>query len=223
MLRVHVLVEGQTEEEFVRDILYPYLQSKSIYLNPIIAKTRRAIGGNAAYRGGIVSYGKIEFDVKRLVNDTSVSLVTTMIDFYRLPTDFPGFGDKEAKRLSYDAVRYLESKFKDAVGHPKFFPYIAIHEFEALLFSEPETIVSEVRGQDANAQTALQTVAKKYKNPEEINRDDPPSKHILKHLTEYDKVLHGSLIAVEIGIEKMREKCPHFHEWLIELEKLAAT
>ena len=100
--------------------------------------------------------------MKQLVHDASADLVTTMIDFYRLPTDFPGFGGDEAKTgLSVDTVRYLEGKFKTAIGHPKFFPYIAIHEFEALLFSEPETIVQEVHGDDKKIQTALQNVAKK--------------------------------------------------------------
>src|SRR5690349_315463 len=149
MVKVHVLVEGQTEEEFVRGILHEHFSSKDIYLNPIIAKTKRAIGGDPAYRGGIVSYGKIEFDLKRLVQDTSVTCVTTMIDFYRLPSDFPGYGDNKAKiGSSLDCVTYLEAKFSQSIRHPKFLPYISIHEFEALLFTDPNTIVQEVRGED---------------------------------------------------------------------------
>lgn len=224
MVKVHVLVEGQTEEEFVREILNEYLLPKGVYLNAVIAKTKRAIGGNPAYRGGIVSYGKIEFDLKQLLRDSSASLVTTMIDFYRLPSDFPGFNDAEAKSGSaFQCVGYLERKFREAIHHPQFLPYLSIHEFEALLFSDSDTIVQEVRGGDEQAQKSLRNVRQSYDSPEEINRENPPSKHILEQLSEYEKTLHGYLIAIEIGIDKMREACPHFREWLTRLEALAIS
>jgi hypothetical protein len=222
MVKVHVLVEGQTEEEFVRQILDEYLSPKGIYLNPVIAKTKRAISGNSAFRGGMVSYGKIAFDLKQLLRDSSASLVTTMIDFYRLPADFPGFTDEEAKTGSpHQCVRYLEDRFRSDINHPRFLPYLSIHEFEALLFSEPEMIVREIRGDNQKAQESLRKVLQRYNSPEEINRETPPSKHILEHLSEYDKTVHGYLIAIEIGVDRMRHMCPHFHEWLARLEALA--
>jgi Domain of unknown function (DUF4276) len=224
MVKIHILVEGQTEEEFTRGILYEYLHPKGIFINPIIAKTRRAIGGNPAYRGGIVSYEKIEFDLKRLVHDTSASLITTMIDYYQLPSDFPGFDDEGAKKGSpLERVKYLETKFGESINHRNFWPYISTHEFEALLFSSPDVIVQEVRGEDPKVQKELQAVLKKYNNPEEINKDDPPSKRILKYLSEYDKIAHGNLIAIEVGIVKMRKYCPHFNEWLNKIELLGSS
>jgi hypothetical protein len=30
----------------------------------------------------------------------------------------------------------------------------------------------------------------------------------------YDKVVYGSLIALQIGIDAILEKCPHFNEWI---------
>jgi hypothetical protein len=218
---VHILVEGQTEEEFVQDILNEHLQPKGIYLNPVIAKTKRAIGSNPAFRGGIVSYGKVEFDLKRLLRDTSAVMVTTMIDYYRLPTDFPNISDVEAKTgTSLQRVSFLEKKFAENIAHPKFSPYLSLHEFEALLFTEPEKIVSQVRGKDASAQAKLVQICENYPSPEEINLIDPPSKRILSVLAEYDKVGHGYLIAVEIGITAIRKKCLHFDEWLKKLENL---
>jgi hypothetical protein len=219
MSKVHILVEGQTEDEFVREILGEYLSPRGIYLSTTIVKTKRAIGGNPAFKGGAVSYGKIEFDVKRLVHDSSASLVTTMIDFYRLPSNFPGFNDHAAKSGSpLQCVTYLEDKFRAAINHPKFLPYISIHEFEALLFSDPDIIVREVRGEDEKTRAALYAINKRYSSPEDINKDHPPSKRILEYLTEYEKILHGILIAIEIGVDRMRQKCPHFHEWLTKIE-----
>jgi integrase/recombinase XerD len=39
MMRINVFVEGQTEETFVRELLYEYFLEKNIYLNPILVKT----------------------------------------------------------------------------------------------------------------------------------------------------------------------------------------
>ena len=38
--------------------------------------------------------------------------------------------------------------------------------------------------------------------------------------TDYDKVLDGYNVAKNIGLEKMRENCRHFDEWVSELEKI---
>lgn len=222
MKKVLVLVEGQTEEEFVRESLYEYMSPKGLHLVPIIAKTKRAIGGNPAFRGGIVAYGKIAFDLKRLVHDSSAICVTTMIDYYRLPSDFPGFDDEEAKsNVTIQCVEYLEKKFSESINHSKFLPYLSIHEFEALLFTDPYRIVQEVRGTDSKIQEILENIAGSYDSPEDINKDAPPSKRIIQYLKEYDKTVHAYLIAIEIGIEKMRQKCVHFDGWLKRLEALA--
>lgn len=219
---VHVLVEGQTENEFVNDILNEYLQAKNVTLTSIIAKTKRPIGGNPAYRGGIVSYGKIEFDIRRFLNDTSVSLVTTMIDFYRLPTDFPGYKDKEASTGTIaNRVKYLEDKFAENIDHQKFFPYFSVHEFEALLFTEPARIVSEVAGEDDALIQNLKSVRDSYPTPEDINLENPPSKRILSVMGSYDKVAHGYGIAIDIGVDAIRKECLHFNHWLTKIENLA--
>lgn len=218
MKKIHILVEGQTESEFVAEVLQPYF-SKSAYMKPVLAKTKRAIGGSPAFKGGIVSYGKFEFDVKQLLRDSSAMLVTTMIDFYRLPTDFPGLGEKKAQSGTViDRVTYLESKMAESINNRRFLPYIAIHEFEALLFCDPERIVEEIRGDDVSLKTKLKEIRQAYDTPEDINEKLPPSKRILDHIKEYQKTVHGLLVAVDIGIDKMREECPHFNTWLTAIE-----
>ncbi|MEM9955732.1 MAG: DUF4276 family protein [Chloroflexota bacterium] len=217
---VQVLVEGQTENEFV-DVLNDYFQVKNIYLTPVIAKTKRPAKGNPAYRGGIVSFGKVEFDLQRMLQDSSTSLVTTMIDFYRLPTDFPSYHDEKAEQGSLsDRVAFLEEQFAKIINHSKFLPYFSIHEFEALLFTDTEKIVQEVVGENSKIAQKLQKISEQYTNPEEINLQDPPSKRILKLLKSYDKVAHGYGIAIDIGVEAMRKSCPHFNQWLTKIESI---
>ena len=83
MIRVKVFVEGQTEETFVRDVLAPAFAYKEIYFTPILAQTSRG------HKGGIVSYGKVKHQIERLCKEDQQAWVTTMIDYYGLPTDFP--------------------------------------------------------------------------------------------------------------------------------------
>ena len=35
-------------------------------------------------------------------------------------------------------------------------------------------------------------------------------------------LLNGPLIAVKIGLDSLRQACPHFNSWLLRLEQLAA-
>jgi len=55
---VNILVEGQTEETFVRDVLTPYLNRKGIHPVPKLAVTKKTKKG-PSFKGGIVSYAKV--------------------------------------------------------------------------------------------------------------------------------------------------------------------
>ena len=89
MKRILILVEGQTEETFVRDLLMPHLAQFGIYPTPVLVETKRDETG-LKYKGGVSNYRKIKRDVMRLLHDTNAVAVTTMLDFYGLPHDFPG-------------------------------------------------------------------------------------------------------------------------------------
>ena len=59
--------------------------------------------------------------------------------------------------------------------------------------------------------------------PERIN-DSPetaPSKRLRGIIPSYQKVANGLILAQGVGLEKMRDKCPHFHEWIDSLENLS--
>jgi Domain of unknown function (DUF4276) len=62
-----------------------------------------------------------------------------------------------------------------------------------------------------------------FTTPEEINnsRETAPSKRILSILgKKYDKVLHGAIIAAEIGLPAIRAACPEFNDWVVRLEAM---
>jgi hypothetical protein len=219
MKRVLILVEGQTEETFIRDILGPHLTNYGIFPTPIIISTKRTKSGNK-FKGGVVEYNKVKSEVLKLLGDSNASAVTTMIDYYGLPTDFPGY-EALPSGGCYERVEFLEAEFSQNIDHQKFIPFIVLHEFEALLFVDTDQIASTFPGQVTVAQN-LAKIKSLFNSPEEIN-DGPtthPSARILAHTRGYQKPLHGSIIAKNIGIRHIREACPHFNSWLKRLEDL---
>lgn len=61
-----------------------------------------------------------------------------MLDFYGLPEDFPGQDSRPTQARA--AVAHLEHCASNAVGNPRFIPYLSLHEFEALLFADPHLV-----------------------------------------------------------------------------------
>ncbi|MDI6792974.1 MAG: DUF4276 family protein [bacterium] len=217
MKKVHILVEGPTEEAFVKGMLKPHLAPHNIWVNPVIVTTKRLKSG-PNFKGGITSYERVRDDVRRLLGDTSASLVTTLIDYYGLPPEFPG--QAHATGTPHQKVALVETAFGANINHGKFRPYLSLHEFEALLFSSPPDIARTLN--EPTKTTDLQRIRSAFSTPEDIN-DNPataPSRRIIGHFPRYNKVLFGSLIARRIGLEHIRRECPHFNDWVSRLEQI---
>lgn len=215
MKRLLVLVEGQTEETFVNNVLAPHLASFQVWPAATCICTKR-VQGRRAFRGGIGSYGKVKNDLQLLLN-SAPHAVTTLFDYYGLPSDFPG---SSAPGSATARVGQIEEAFGADIADPRFIPYLMLHEFEAMLFTEPRVIGSVLLDDTAGA--VLETIAARRTSPEEINdgNETHPSRQITNYLPGYQKPLHGPQIAARIGIDAIRGKCPHFSQWLARLEAL---
>jgi hypothetical protein len=117
-------------------------------------------------------------------------------------------------------VELLEQSFTANISHPRFIPYIQLHEFEALLFSDPQCFSIAFPSIGAKV-GELHGIRREFKTPEYIDEreDHAPSKQILRILPEYDKPVSGPLIAKQIGLAKLRQECHHFDSWLARLEE----
>lgn len=217
MTRVHVMVEGQTEETFVRDVLYDHLHRRRVFLNPILLRT------SAQGKGGVVTYGKVRWQVSRQCLSDVTAKVTTMIDLFRLPNDFPNKQMCAGGQL-YDRVACLEQAFRNDIGCQNFVPYLSVHEFEGLLFSDTTKFANWFDAPRDLQQLTASTAD--FQNPEHINEgpNTAPSKRVEAALggAGYQKTVHGPLIAMDIGLERMRQQCPHFDQWVTLLENLAS-
>lgn len=219
MKRALILVEGQTEETFVRDILGPHLLAAEVFVKTILISTKRVKSG-PKFKGGVTSYPQVRREVWNLLNDTGAAAVTTMMDYYGLPADFPGLGSLPRERSCYERVKHLEEAFRQDIGHRMFLPYLSLHEFEALLLVAPEEIEKASPGKPGAARLIAEVA--RVGSPEEVN-DGPethPSARIRQAVPTFQKRLHGPVVASRIGLEAIRKRCPHFDEWLHRLENL---
>lgn len=215
MSRVYILVEGQTEEAFIQEVMVAAYAAKGIYLTPIIVTT------SPGFRGGLSSYSKVKPQIEKLCKQDPAAYITTLFDFYALPKDFPGQGGLPALGpvSGVAKVAHLEQQLGVDIGHGNFIPNLMLHEFEALLLTDVEAF-AEWTDNDA-VLNPLRHV-RMTTAPEDIN-DSPytaPSKRILGCMEGYQKTVHGPLIASTIGLDTIRAACPHFHDWLLKLDSL---
>jgi hypothetical protein len=218
MKRVLVLVEGQTEERFVKDVLCPHLWARGVDATPKVATTKHVKRG-PDFKGGITDYQKVENDLRRLLGDSDAVSVTTFIDYYGLPADFPGMSNRPTGS-PLERARHVEAKWEQKISHDRFHAYLMIHEFEALLFAKPDELCNALYHPATLPQ--IMSIRSSFSTPEDIN-DNPqtaPSKRIAQLLPGYQKPLHGPLLTKRIGLELIRQECPHFNEWLSWLEGL---
>ena len=215
MKKVYVLVEGQTEELFVNEVLQPALPS--LTLIPVIVATKRVASGGK-FKGGIGSFKQVADDLRRLLNDRSATTVTTLLDLYGLPDDFPGA--QSGLRARERAV-HLEAELHRALASPaRLIPYLSVHEFESYLFVSPERSPTVF---NAEQQRLVGEISKNYGGDVELINDGAtthPSARIRAIVPGYDKVLGGSIAVLDTGLERIAKACPHFNAWFDRLAAL---
>ena len=219
--RVLVLVEGQTEERFVKDVLSPSFWPRDVFLSPTILMTKRVKNG-PNFKGGVTNFAKFRNDAQRLLNSAGDALVTTMLDYYQLPNDFPGMGTRPPGS-GPNRVAHVELAVAAYFGSPaNFIPFLALHEFEAWLFSSPDELPRMLT--EATKQPEFAAIIDSVRTPEEINErpGHSPSKRIEALFPAYKKTLHGPTVAARIGLDRIRTQCPHFDEWIRKLEAFGA-
>jgi len=220
--RLYVLVEGQTEESFVKNVLAEVLWSRNVHPTPVLL-------GTPGHKGGQTSYTRVKRDVVALLKQDRNAYCSTMVDLYGLGAGFPG--DPPPVHLSnIDKVRHVEGAIKeDICGNLpddlrpdlRFIPYLQLHEYEAILFSDPKAFAMGINHPDLRLQ--FQLIRDEFASPEDINNapETAPSKRVIAVCPSYRKVLEGTQAAAAVGIPAMREQCQHFREWIESLEALA--
>jgi hypothetical protein len=226
MARLLIHVEGETEETFVNDLLADHLYN---YGYEIVSAR---IIGNARLRekrGGIRAWNTVKKDILNHLKEDSGCVATMMVDYYGLPQTgdraWPGraeagnlaFVDKSAcveSALLADVAQELGGEFEAR----RFLPFVVMHEFEGLLFSDCQAFAEAIARPQLSQ--PFRDIRQQFATPEEIN-DSPvtaPSKRLEGLVAGYEKPLFGTLAALRMGLDTIRNECPHFRDWLERLE-----
>ena len=132
--------------------------------------------GKPGHKGGDCRYERAKRDVLALLRQEADTVVTTMFDFYALPDSWPGRAEAKTAPFSRKpsivetAVKEdISSELGASFDKSRFRPYIQMHEFEALLFSQPATICAVLRSPESEEE--VQSIRDSFRIPEEINDD----------------------------------------------------
>ncbi|MEZ5303327.1 MAG: DUF4276 family protein [Verrucomicrobiales bacterium] len=215
MKRILILVEGATEERFVKDVLHPHFWALGIHPEPKIAATKRVKQGKD-FTGGISSFQQVLRDLRLLCGDRNAILITTLIDYYGLPTDFPK--PKAVSASAQENASEIEAAIENKIGDPRFKAFLMVHEFEAIAFVNPRILPAVMI--EPGKQGELAAIRERFPSPEDINsgRETAPSKRISGIFPRYRKPLHGPRVALETGLPSIRTECPRFGRWISLLE-----
>lgn len=220
------IVEGETEQTFVRDQLAAHLAMHGTTVWPVLPGRRRR-------HGGVKKWEVARQDIIRTLRERG-RYCTTMFDYYALPNDWPGRTDSRrlpwTERASHvenallaDVTAAMGARFRAKY----FIPYIQLHEFEALAFADVATLVSVVSPIDHRSPELLagffSEVLEKAGHPEAINDsyETCPSRRISNVVRAYQKRVHGPIVTSRIGLAVLGQKCDHFASWIKRLEEIA--
>ncbi len=219
-IEVIAIVEGRTEQIFIESLLTPYLANRKIF----ICATQVSKPGQ---KGGDVRFERVKNDLALHLRQRSDTYVTTFVDYYGIKA-WPGI-DRVAPNATPKQIAAcvnqatkteVDALFSAQQSARRFIPYMAIHEFEALLFSDSAVLATEL----GIAENEVTDVLAEFGEPEAINNNaqTAPSKR-LDHWSKngrFAKTSAGIALAKVIGIAKMREKCPLFNNWIARFETI---
>jgi len=213
MKNVYIYCEGQTEEAFINEILCPYFINIGILVTPIICTTKRT--KTAKHKGGVSDYFKIKNELAILCKQHKNEKLTTMFDYYAMPSNTPNIDNDKSD--IYKRMEHIEKSIEDDIGMPNLFFGLLLHEFEGLLFSNPQSFSLVAEGEVV---AEILKARNEVETPEHINKspETAPSKRLEKLIPNYPKVKNGTIISKEIGIYRIILECKHFARWIEKIK-----
>lgn len=220
-----ILVEGETEQEFVNKILAPYLiedKGLNTEIRPVMIEKK----------GGGHGYSNIEHfknTIRPFLHDTNEPVISMLIDHYGINSErkMPGYTSISSSNIT-ERIAQMEEVFNQEVQQIKpyrfFIPYIQQHEMETLLLANP---VEGFSLEDEKIKDKVIELCNQFESIEEINctPEGAPSKRLANIYKEeskkYDKVIDAvDIIELSGGIPVILSKCSRFTKWIAKIEKM---
>ena len=109
MQEVIVIVEGQTEEAFIKRVIAPVFRPQQIYLKPFLMST------SSTGKGGAINFDRLKINVRNSLRGNSSAVLTTFLDLYGLDTSFPNYDESRNQTDVYQRVNSLEQALHQAL------------------------------------------------------------------------------------------------------------
>lgn len=214
MKLVAIVVEGQTEEQFVTTVLQSYARDRGVELQPIVVPTGTTRSGNR-FRGGGQwrHYDKI---LRTLCGQPHWARVGLLLDFYGYPKAAPG---ADVPGTAYERQSARVDALRLAIGDQRFVPGVILHEFETLVFA---AIISRSAGLSGlevrrDLERMVHNSVAAASGYVELVNDGPrssPSHRITDVWPGYQKPVDGVRIIGSLPVDAWLEQCPTFSAWL---------
>jgi hypothetical protein len=227
MKRLYLTVEGQTEAAFATTVLTPHLANFNVFLNPPrFTGLHRRRRGRIPQGGLLNTFAHALSDMQTWLKEdgSADARFSMMVDLYSLPNDYPGYAAGMAMPTGRQKADALQQSLAQVMADARFVPYLQCHEFEALVLVDPQRIGTFYDVTNAQMQALCEECAA-FATAEDINlgQQSHPKYRIQQRVQGYDENVAGPLLAEYIGLATLREQCPHFGEWLTQLERLDAA
>ena len=204
MIRLAISVEGQTEEEFVKNLLADHLRERGVEPVPILLS-------------GSVTLERLASEMSKLI--WNFDRVTSLVDYYGFRNKVTASVEELEKRI----FAFVDQRIRHSWNETYIFPYVQRYELEGLLFSDVDAF-NQVIGISSDSAQELRSIRSQFPTPEDINDSSTtaPSKRIKALIPRYNKRVYGPLLAMEMGLPVICAECPRFRGWMTRLESLAS-
>lgn len=217
---------------FVKRLLAPHLGARGIDIHAPVVTTRfnRRLG--VKYKGGGSNFALWKRDLGNLWKQHGgrpQTHLTTFIDLYALPSDFPGYNNAVTQlpfRYRADKLQEALKVWAESQGFKRFIPYLAVHEFETMVFTDVQALRTLFLEYDGPINNLANEVGA-FLDVEGINStpDGAPSKRIAKHIPVYAKYKRseqsGIINVLEmIELHAIRRACNNVDVWVRAMESL---
>jgi len=200
-----VFVEGHTEKKALPDFIRRWLDAR--LPQRLGLKTVRFEGWPELWRG---APRKARLYLNGPGNEDIIGVIS-LLDLYG-PTIYP-----KNKQTAQERCDWAKAEMERQVGLPGFRQFLAVHETEAWLLSQPAIFPEPVRdGFPGNT-----------KHPETVDFDEPPAK-LLDRLYRnrlkqtYKKVTHGKALFDKLDPNDAYARCPRLKELFDEMLAMAS-
>ncbi len=225
MREVLVLCEGHTEREFCNSVIAPYFANMGVNFKGTM------VGSPQRKQGGVRNWSVYRNELIRLAKERNGRHVGVLVDYFRMPHSWPGRNTAPARLITERGLHVEEELFDDLSSEigEYFHPCVQLHEFESLLFVDPEStaqalsVVATSAFSSERLSQKLSSIKSEFLENVEMINDSPetaPSKRISQVVPNYDKVAWGLLAIKGVGLSRLRDQCSWLNRWLERIESL---